>query len=231
MTTATHRTPEETKSHYILQMGEELGPLFNELWQEVSRLHNDWHEYLQLFGTKQSRIALMNEAAPAFFRLVQDVLLDMIVLRIARLTDFPKSAGKSNLTIQQLPPGINDDPLRRKVTDLVSAAVAAAEYCRKRRHRRIAHRALELSLGVTTDPLPDLTRENINGAMAGLREVLNAVSHHYSNSTTDFALISNLRGAVALIGVLDDGVRKTKERIAALKRGELPPDFTSRLEL
>src|SRR5437016_1294947 len=106
MTTATHRTPDETKKHHISQMGEELGSIFNELWQEVSRLHNDWHEYVQLFGTKQSRIALMNEAAPAFFRMVQDELFDMIVLRIARLTDPPKSAGKSNLTIQQLRPVI-----------------------------------------------------------------------------------------------------------------------------
>jgi len=188
-------------------------------------------ENLQLFGTKQSRIARMNEAAPAFFRLVQDVLLDMSVLRIARLTDPPKSAGKSNLTIQQLPPGIKDEPPRQKVTDLANAAVAAAEYCRNRRHCRIAHRALDLSLGVTTDPLPDLTRENIDGAMAGFAEVLNAISYHYSNSTTDFALISNLRGAVALIRVLDDGVPKTKERIAALERGELPPDISRRLEL
>src|SRR5205807_6827029 len=101
--TATHRTPEETRNHYVSQMGGELGNLFYALWQEVAGLHNEWHEYVQLFGTNQSRIALMNEAAPAFFRIVQDELFDMTVLRIARITDPPKSAGKSNLTIRQLP--------------------------------------------------------------------------------------------------------------------------------
>ena len=227
-TTATRRTPEETRNHYIVQMGEELGGLFYALWQEVAWLHNEWHEYSQLFGTKQSRIALMNEAAPAFFRIVQDGLFDMIVLRIACLTDPPKSVGKSNLTIQQLPARINDDSLRQKVTDLVNTAVAAADFCRDRRHRHIAHRALDVSLGVTTDPLPNVTRENIRGAMLGLAEVLNAVSYRYLNSTTDFGLVSNLGGAVALIRILDDGVQKKTERIAGLKRGELPADNTHR---
>jgi hypothetical protein len=88
----------------------------------------------------------MNEAAPQFFRIVQDELFDMIVLRIARLTDPPKSAGKSNLTIQQLPARINEELFRREVADLVDAAVTAANFCRDRRHRRIAHRDLDLSL-------------------------------------------------------------------------------------
>ena len=229
--TSTHRTSEEIKNDYVSQMGGELGSLFHALWQEVAWLHNEWHEYVQLFGTKQSRVALMNEAAPAFFGIIQQELLQMIVLRIARLTDPPKSAGKSNLTIRQLPEKIDDRLLRQKVTDLINTAVAAANFCRERRHRHIAHRALDVSLGVTTDPLPNVTRENISSAMASLAEVLNAVSHHYLNSTTDFALISNLGGAVALIRILDDGVQKKMERIAGLKRGELPADNIRRQRL
>ena len=229
--TSTHRTPEETKNHYISQMGDELGSLFHALWQEVAWLHNEWHEYVQLFGTKQSRVALMNEAAPAFFGIIQQELLQMIVLRIARLTDPPKSAGKSNLTIRQLPEKIDDRLLRQKVTDLGNAAVVAADPCRQWRHRKIAHRALDLSMGVTADPLPDVTRKKISGAMSGLAEVLNAVSSHYSNSTTDFPLISDLGGAVALIRILDDGVQKKMERIAGLKRGELPADNIRRQRL
>ena len=229
--TATRRTPEETRNHYVSQMGEELGSLFNALWQEVSWLHSEWHEYAQLFGTKPSRITLMNESAPVFFRIVQDELFDMIVLRIARLTDPPKSVGKSNLTILQLSERIGDDSLRQRVTDLVNNAVKAADSCRKRRNRHIAHRALDLSLGVTTDPLSSMTREEISAVLVGLAEVLNAVSYHYLNSTTEFALISNLGGAVALIRVLDDGVQKKRERIEELKRGELPSDNNRRWSL
>jgi AbiU2 len=218
MTTAIHRTPEEAKNHFMSAMGEDLGRVFYALWQEVTWLHNEWDEYLQLFGTKPSRIALMNDAAPRFFRMIQDELVDMIVLRIARLTDPPKSTGKSNLTIQQLPTQIKDQSFSNGVLNLVKAAVASAEFCRARRHRRIAHNALDLSLGVQTDPLPDLTRENIAAAIVSLAKVLNAVSFHYVNSTTEFGLGSNSGGARSLIRILEDGVQKKSERIAEMKR-------------
>lgn len=229
--TATRQTAEEIRNHYISQMGGELGSLFYPLWQEVAWLHNESHEYVQLFGTTQSRVSLMNEAAPVFFGIIQQELLHMIVLQIARLTDPPKSAGKSNLTIRQLPEKIDDDQLQRKVTDLVDTALAGAGPCREWRHRRIAHRALDLSLGVTADPVPDVTRKKISRAVSGLAEVLNAVSSHYLKSTTDFPSISNPGGAVALIRVLDDGVQKKRERIAGLKRGELPADRSRRQQL
>jgi hypothetical protein len=222
--TSTHRTPEETKNHYISQMGDELGSLFYALWQEVVWLHVEWHEFVQLFGTKPARIAVMNDAAPQFFRLVRDELLDMIVLRIARLSDPPKSTGKSNLTIQQLPARINEESFRHEVVTLIDAVVAVAKFCRDRRHRRIAHRALDLSLGLPTQSLPDLTRENITAAIEGFSKVLNAVGFHYLQSTTEFGLVSDLGGAVALIRILDDGVQKKMERITGLKRGELPAD-------
>ena len=77
-------------------MGEELGSLYHALWQEVVWLHTEWGEYVQLYGTKPSRIRLLNEAAPSFFRLVQDGLFETTVLKIARLTDPPKSLGKPN---------------------------------------------------------------------------------------------------------------------------------------
>ncbi len=217
MTSATHRTPEETKKHYITAMGEDLGTIFYALWQEVGWLHNEWDEYLQLFGTTPSRIELMNNAAPRFFRMIQDELVDVIVLRIARLTDPPKSAGRSNLTIQQLPTKIKDQSFSNQVLKLVEAAVAAAEPCRARRHRRIAHNALDLSLGVQTDSLPDLTRENITAAIVSLAKVVNGVSFHYANSTTEFGLGSSSGGARALIRILEDGVQKKAERIAEMK--------------
>ena len=179
MTTATHYTPEQAKDHYVAAMGEDLGRIFYALWQDVFWLHNEWDEYLQLFGTKPSRIKLMNDAAPSFFRMIQNELVQMIVLRIASLTDPPRSTGKSNLTIQQLPSRIKDQALFQEVSSLVQNAVAAAEPCRAQRHRRIAHNALDLSLGVPKDPLPDLTRVNIAAAISRLAQVLDAVSFHY----------------------------------------------------
>src|SRR5207253_9219051 len=118
--------------------------------------------------TKESRIELMNNAAPRFFRMIQDELFDAIVLRIARLTDPPKSTGKPNLSIQQLPSRIQDQQFLKQLSDLVSAAVAAAEFCRNRRHTTLAHNALDLALGVNKQAIPTLTRDNIAKSIEAL---------------------------------------------------------------
>jgi len=224
MTTARHYAAEEAKNYYISEMGEDLGRIFHALWQETFWLHNEWDEYLQLFGRNPTRIKLLNDAAPRFFRMVQDDLVEMIVLRIARLTDPPKSGGKSNLTIQQLPPLITDQVLSQELSGLITAAITAAGPCRTRRHRRIAHSALDLSLRVAADSLPDLTRANIAAAISSLGRVLDAVSFHYINSRTEFSLTSNPGGTLALIRILHYGLIKKKERMAARERGELVDD-------
>jgi hypothetical protein len=81
------RTPEDVKAHYVERMGDELGRLFHELWQEVALLRIEWGEFIELFGEKPSRVDLMNEAAPAFFAMVQRLLWEETLLSITRLTD------------------------------------------------------------------------------------------------------------------------------------------------
>ena len=96
---STTRTPDQVKAEYIRVMGDQLGPLYAELWQEVAGLHMKWAEFVTLFGTKPSRIELLNKVAPEFFSIVQNALWENALLHIARLTDPQKSRGKQNLSI------------------------------------------------------------------------------------------------------------------------------------
>jgi hypothetical protein len=228
---AITRTGEETKRHYITKMGEELGSLYYGLWQEVVWLHTEWGEYVQLYGTKPSRIGLLNEAAPSFFRLVQDGLFETTVLKIARLTDPPKSVGKPNLSIRQLPALITDERLRDKVNTLIETAERAATFSRDWRNRRFAHRDLSLSLGLASEPLDVATREKVQASIEAIAALLNAVSTHYLSSTTAFEITGNPGGVASLIRVLDDGLRRKAERMAATHRGELSHDNTGRQNL
>ncbi|HEV2039416.1 MAG TPA: hypothetical protein VGT81_05105, partial [Casimicrobiaceae bacterium] len=70
---AVERSADEAKQEYIGAMGDVLGSLYHALWQEVAWRHLKWHEYVELFGTKESRIRLINRAAPTFFRIVEHV--------------------------------------------------------------------------------------------------------------------------------------------------------------
>jgi len=117
-------TAQESKDRYVDKMGQALGTQFAALWQEVAYLHIKWAEFVDLYGTKPARIELLNRAAPKFFRMIQDLLWEETLLHIARLTDAPSSAGKkSNLTIRNLVPLVDDAGPREAVAEAVQRAV------------------------------------------------------------------------------------------------------------
>jgi AbiU2 len=203
-------------------MGEPLGEAAYALWSEVALLFRDWGEFVYLFGSHPNRTELLNKAAPLFFRVVQNTLFEATILRIARLTDPPKSVGKSNLTVQQLP-DLADTRINDELTRLVEEAKGAAGFCRDWRNRSIAHRDLQLALSKDADPLPDATIEKVKTAILGLAAILNLLTQYYLNSTTLFEFDGIPGGAASLLKVVQDGLKLKTERLAALRRGELPP--------
>lgn len=224
-------TAEEARQTYKSAMGESLGALFHSLWQEVAWVHLRWHEYVVLYGDKPSRVALLNKAAPGFFRLVQDMLWEATLLHIARLTDAPCSAGKQNLTIQRLHSLVCDEHFAQCVKTLSDKAKGATEFCRDWRNRRIAHSDLSLALGEHPAPLAAADRDKVNTALSAIVEVLNAVSLHYMNSSSFFDIPEYPGHAVSLLYVVDDGLSVEAERRDRLKRREVGLDDYSNRNL
>jgi len=213
-------TAEEARNEYIAIMGEDLGRVFHALWQEVAWLQTKWGEYVCLFGTKPSRIDIMNRAAPLFFRIVQDSLWEETILYIARLTDPPRTAGRDNLTIQRLPELIDEPELKTGVSELIESSREATEFCRDWRNRRIAHRDLDLAIESGIKPLEPASREMVKGALVSIADVLNAVTRHYQDSEIAFDHIAVRSGGESLLYVIDDGLRAAEERTERIKRGE-----------
>jgi len=81
--------PEAIKADNINSMGKDLGELYTAIWNEVVWLHMKWGECVELYGTRKSRIELLNKTASRFFRILQDIFLEDIILHISRLTDNP----------------------------------------------------------------------------------------------------------------------------------------------
>ena len=219
-----HSTATEAKPESTTKMGEPLGPIYDALWQELAWLHKKWAEYVALYGTKSSRIDLMNEAAPAFFRIVQDTFWEDVLLHMARLTDSPKSLGKSNLTFRLLAEYVHDGETKAKVECLTSNAIDGTEFCRDWRNRRIAHQDLRLALEKKAELLKPASREKLRKALQALAAVLNAVSHHYLASTTYFEHETSAGGAVSLLYVLQDGVNTAANRRDRLNNGIYDPN-------
>jgi AbiU2 len=225
---ARYQTPEEVKKEHVEALGEPLGLLFEAIWREVAWLYHRWQEFHDLYASKTARVDLLNKAAPAFFRTVQDVLFEAIVLNIALLTDPPESVGKRNLTIQRLPLLIQDEETSREVKERVRETLEAAEFCRDWRNRRLAHR--DLALALEEEPVAPLQLANVAkvlAALGALSATLNVVSEHYLQSTIHFDWVGpSSGGAISLLHLLRDGVRAQEEREERLRRGEPQPgDF------
>jgi hypothetical protein len=205
-------------------MGQALGEVYTELWQEVARLFGKWEEYVELFGTKASRISLMNEAASDFFGKLQDAGFHDVLLHLACLTDRPKVSGRENLSVQSLPELVQDIGLKDQVAHLVTEALAKSAFARDWRNRYLAHRDKALALG-KAQPLAPASRKAARDALDALAAVLNAVEDHFSGSTTHYGMeLTPPGGALNLLYCLDDGVRVQRERAERFKSGKLLPD-------
>jgi hypothetical protein len=210
----------EMRVGYIAAMGQELGELFHAISGELTWMHWRWKQHRTLFGDKQSRIELLNEAAPFFFRMVHDVFFEDTLLAIARLVGPPESVNKPNLTIQRFPPLLGDLKLRAEVCRLVEAAKKSAAFAIDWRHRRLAHRDLDLALKRNSQTLAPATRDQVEGSLSALRDVMNRIEVKYCNAATIYA--SPAPGdAEALLYVIRDGLLRYRERFERTKRGKL----------
>ncbi|MFA6471963.1 MAG: hypothetical protein WCU00_07975 [Candidatus Latescibacterota bacterium] len=215
----------EVKQDHIDKLGDKLGPLFHELLNEVTWLYMKWEEYVELFGKKPSRIDLLNQSAPLFFRMIQDSLWENILLHIARITDPPKSTGKENLTIQILISHVKED-IKEKVSKQIDIAMKKSEFCRDWRNRHIAHCDLNLALGKKAEPLKQASRAMVKDALESIASVVNTISEYYCDSSLSFGLSASPGGAVDLLYIINDGIKADNDRKERIKsRNYLPEDL------
>ncbi len=226
-----HMTAEESEQQYLEVMGLELGRLYHRLSRECEWLHRKWATYVILFGTKPERIELLNSAAPAFFRLIQDSLLEDIILHISRLMDPPKSVGKQNLTLLALPQMTHGN-VGLGIEDLLETAKGRSEFARDWRNRHLAHRDLGLVLGKNAEPLAAASRRNVIDALEAIGTVLNAVEFHYTGFRVRYETFPTTGDAESLLHVLRDGVEAEAAQRERFRRYQpLPEDLVARPDI
>ena len=195
------KSQDESQSEYLAAMGLELGSVFFALHKEVVWLHAIWQEYRTIYGTSPEQLKIANRAAGFFFKIVQDELWDSVLLRIARITDSPRSAGRANLTVQALPGLIVDADLRLQLEELIQLSLDKAEFAREHRHKRLAHRDL-LHATDASSTLSGISRRYIEEALEALRNVMNKVDAHYRDSAVMYQKFITNTGAERLLHVL-----------------------------
>ena len=216
---SAHKETDEILQDHIKHMGEKLGRYFNALWNEVAYLYTKWSEYDELFG-KPSRVDLLNDAAPTFFYIVQDCLRMDILLHVARLTDRCDTFGNKNLSVRGFPDLISSGTLKKEIERLIDSAIQKADFCKDWRDRRLAHKDLKLSISDEAKPLKPVSRKKVKDVLEAISSIMNAIAGHYMDTTIIFDGLTRLKGAEALLYIIDDRIKADKrwrERIRTRK--------------
>jgi hypothetical protein len=182
-------------------MGPKLGPIFHRLNNDNAWLHLKWNEFLELFAKSPAQIRDLNTAAPGFFHQVQDLWWDDLLLHIYRMTD--KRADV--LSVYSL---LREAPLVLKptITSHIAIIKPATEFARRARHNSIAHRNLDVALGVA--PLTLGSRNDVRGALRVIDDLLHAVEHHFlGTSATNYEFLNNIGGVRNLLDIVDRGLK------------------------
>lgn len=212
--------PNEVRQKYIKLMGNDLGEVYYELWQDVNTLHIEWKEYVELYGTTPSRIDMLNETASQFFYIVEKSLWNTILIHITRLTDPPQFRNRKNLSLEQLSVLLSDHKLKSKLATNIKEAIEKSKFCRDWRNRLIAHNDYELALLDTAKPLDLASRKLVNEAIKAIDNVMDCISMYYEKSTTAFDLIDDINGAHSLLYYLNSGLKFEKKRKERLLSGK-----------
>jgi len=147
-----------------------------------------WGEYVILYGTSEENVDLLNQAAPAFSKMIQDALWENVLMHLCRLVDSRSTLGKENLTVLRLPELVSGS-LKMEVEQAISDVLKSCDFAKDWRNRRISHSDLDLSTGASSQPLAVASRAKVREALKGLCKVLNLVESHYTNSTVMYDFI------------------------------------------
>jgi hypothetical protein len=215
------KTAEELKQYRINVMGNDLGLLFDSLYNEIVWIHYRWIEYHELFGEKETRIDIMNKTAPFFFFMIQKVLWEDLLLGVSRITDKEKVAGRRNVTILAIPNYLNDVKFKVEVENKIQEIIKESDFCRDWRNRRISHKDHGLSIdNENTTPLKPSSRLKFKNVLEKIHELVHLIEKRYFNSETGFKYLTSDRGSVHLLQFLEDGLNYNNDRLEQRKRGQ-----------
>ena len=171
-------------------MNNQCRPLFDALKHEVTDLHLRWMIYRQLYATSETAIDLLNRSGSNVFYLLQFLLLDDCALRLSKLTDPPSQGRFENLSVRKLIDTLGESDenlLKGELKSLVEELNARCKKFRALRNKRIAHADLDHALQIAADPLPGISREDVERALESLRNTMNKIEYHYFQSQTLYA--------------------------------------------
>ena len=186
--------------------------LWPALTREVVLLHERWKVYLQLYGTSQEQVDVLNRSAALFFALLYEVMLTEMHMVFGRLGDpaftVRKKAPRENCSLAALEARLrtaSEVAVADKLTPLIDAYRAACVGIRLRRNQQMAHLDVATLKDAKVQGVKRPSRPEIEAALEALRAAMHYVEGHYADTTTSFGIYST-RDGNALLATLKLGL-------------------------
>jgi hypothetical protein len=185
----------EVLENHIKILGIEFGKIYNACWNDVGWLHLKWQQYKELYMVSQEQIDILSRVAGSFFKVVQDVLLDDILLHICRLIEFEKKGGKSRLSLRRFIRFTRNTDIHDKLKSEIDALTKLVTPAVDRRNRLIAHKSFDLVIDENLHPLSEITYKDIAQMISSIDRMINIIEDKMFDSSTDFTVLTSGSGA------------------------------------
>jgi hypothetical protein len=140
-----------------------------------------------------------------------------MLLHIFRMTDKRTDVLSVYTLLREAPA-----PLKPIIESHIAVIKPATEFARHARHNSIAHRNLNVTLGVT--PLTLGSRNDIRGALKAIDDLLHAIEHHFlKTNPTNYDFLDNIGGVDSLLDIVERGL-KSRDAQFGYFRNSHPPE-------
>ncbi len=141
--------------------------------------------YLEFYST-QENAGLLSDLAPAAFQFIEEALRDNMTMTICRMSDPPQSMGHENLSFRTL--GQRCDSAIG-VDELIQEFARVCEPVSQIRNKTVGHNDLNTRIRPHDNPLPGITRQQIDRIVLLASQILNRISGYYTDSDLRFAAV------------------------------------------
>lgn len=202
---ASQRSAEEVREQFIEDFPAETGKLAHDLWNRLVTAYLTWDMYRSLYMESEGRVDLLKRTAGLFFNRLQTFLYQETFLSISRMTDPAETAGSENASLKQLAeqlgPHISEEE-HRAVSEAVDTAEDAADKIKAYRHKMIAHKDLDATLGRAE--VSSVTVEEVAAVLDALGAALNEIRGLFQEASTHWEAPTHLGGVSSLVRALED---------------------------
>jgi hypothetical protein len=157
----------------------ERNEVFKVVNSEITWLHTIWELLIQLYGSNDENIEIMNASAPQFFAILRTMLFDELVMTLNRLTDPAITRGKANASLEQLIIQIDqyeNASLAASLTERLVKIRATHIAFRTWRDKKISHNDLLIALENESESLPEIPRKQAAAAIQEVTDFINEYS-------------------------------------------------------